>query len=833
MKRLNIKLVVSLVIILVTAVVGGYLAHGVQSGNTAESSRLEAEALLKDGKRAEALRQYVLYVRQKDTAADPQVVVDAAKLANSIEFGQPSRENYFTAFELLRQGMRQLPENAELRQSYAELMMFTQQFEEAIDPLQWLVAPERGKHDPKFDIMLVRCNVQREHLEKAVDICSTLIGFDAKSATFDTDKALAPNQIDAYEILARLLRERIEPRQPKIADRVMEQLVAVNKDSFRAHLLRARYLQQYARSTGSKDDLAIALKLAPDDPDVILVAAESALIDKKLDESEALLRRGLKLYPKIVNMYRQWAVLKTGEGKPAEAAAVIEQGLEEKLLPGNPELLWFLCDVKLQQRDLPAARAAFLALSKTNYPKDRMNFMQAKILFFDGKWREAAEQFERLRPLLASSTEFTKQNDLYAAQCYGMLGEYDKQLEACHRVLQSDPTSMTAQVGIAQANLALGKTGEAKKAYEGLARALGKDKAMSIPQVWRPIVQLRMDEQMRLPKDKRDWSGVDAIIKLLDTDVASSGKEPDKAAQSAIALLKAEIELRKAQCCEQARKLMLDAKAKNPLDPTIWSALATITYQSDKKNPAAALKVLDDAPAEIRGNVVLRLNRIGILLRQGGDNVKPAILALDADSDKLSDADRGRLWSGLGAALLSIGDQDRREAILEQGGGSESRRLENPFQPLRSGPRNRRRCRHVENGRAISATKMGKTSAEARYADVARTVALVRKGVRDRTPTGRQATPLQEQEKQSLVSARKLLEEVDQARANWYEVSRVMGDIDVLEGNVDAAIADYQDALKLGPCQSAHDPAVGPAAIAAESDRGSEGCVGYDRTGIH
>ena len=166
MKRLNIKLVVSLVIILVTAVVGGYLAHGVQSGNAAESSRQEAEALLKDGKRTEALRQYVLYVRQKDTAADPQVVVDAAKLANSIEFGQPSRENYFTAFELLRQGMRQLPENAELRQSYAELMMFTQQFEEAIDPLQWLVAPERGKHDPKFDIMLVRCNVQREHLRK-------------------------------------------------------------------------------------------------------------------------------------------------------------------------------------------------------------------------------------------------------------------------------------------------------------------------------------------------------------------------------------------------------------------------------------------------------------------------------------------------------------------------------------------------------------------------------------------------------------------------------------------------------------------------------------------
>ena len=95
--------------------------------------------------------------------------------------------------------------------------------------------------------------------------------------------------------------------------------------------------------------------------------------------------------------------------------------------------------------------------------------------------------------------------------------------------------------------------------------------------------------------------------------------------------------------------------------------------------------------------------------------------------------------------------------------------------------------------------KMGVTSAEARYADAARTVALVRKQVRDRTPTGRQALPLEDSEKHSLASARKLLEEVSQVRANWFEVPRVLGDIDVLEGNADAAITNYQLALKLGP----------------------------------
>ena len=247
MKRLNIKLVVSLLIIVVTAVVGGYFAHAFQYRTAADSSRQDADALLKDGKRTEALRQYVNYLRQKETAADPQVLLEAAKLANSIAYEQPSRDTITEAIELLRQAMRQLPENAELRQTYAELMMSVQRYEEAVDPLQWLTAPERGKHDPKFDIMLAECYVHRSFYDKAVEIASAIIGFDPKVRTFDTAKAQAPTDIDAYELVARLLREQVEPRQPKAADLVMDQLVAVNKDSYRAHLRRPLFAAIQAR----------------------------------------------------------------------------------------------------------------------------------------------------------------------------------------------------------------------------------------------------------------------------------------------------------------------------------------------------------------------------------------------------------------------------------------------------------------------------------------------------------------------------------------------------------------------------------------------------------
>lgn len=800
MKRLNIKLVVALVVVSVMVVVGGYFAHAFQYGSAAESNRSKADELLKDNKRAEALKQYVLYIRQKEAASDPKVLAQAALLAKSIAFEQPSRDTVTQAFDLLRTAIRQQPENADLRQAYAELMMYIQQYQEAIDPLVWLTDQKRGRHDPKFDLMLAQCYVHRSFYDKAVDICAGVIGFNSKTRTFNTDKASAPTVIDAYDLLARLLQEKVEPAQPATADLVMDQMVKANKDSWQAHLRRARYLQQYARGEKLRDalakektDLDVALKLAPNEPDVILVAAQAALTDNRFADSQALLERGIKLYPKNVSMYRQWAVLKSTEGKLGEAEAEVVKGM--KVLPDNPDMLWILCGIKMQQRDIAGVRQTLEALKKTKYSKTLVDLMAARLLFFQGKWREAAQEFERLRPLLAQSPEHTKQIDLYLAQCYGQLGEYDKQLDASNRVVIVDPTSFPARIGVAMAHLQMGKTEQARQEFRLIASQLGKDRSLTTPQVWRPLVQLTVDDQMRLPKEKRDWSGVDAIIGLFDDDFVA--KQPSDADRAAIALMKAEVELHKGNL-PKAKTILLDARKKYPGDTGIWSALATVTYQTD--NPSAGLKVLDSAPTEIRDDVTLRLNRAGLLLRQGGKNAKQAILALDAGSDQLPAADRARLWSGLGAALLSMGEQDAAIKFWSKAADASPDDLKirfSLFDLARETGDEATMSKMVEQFRSL----MGLTSAEARYADAARTVALVRKAVRQRTPTGQATAELTDHEKEQLAGARKLLDEVGQERSNWYELFRAMGDIEVVEGpgHETDAITDYEKALELGP----------------------------------
>jgi tetratricopeptide (TPR) repeat protein len=58
---------------------------------------------------------------------------------------------------------------------------------------------------------------------------------------------------------------------------------------------------------------------------------------------------------------------------------------------------------------------------------------------------------------------------------------------------------------------------------------------------------------------------------------------------------------------------------------------------------------------------------------------------------------------------------------------------------------------------------------------------------------------LESDERQTLAAAAKLLESVSQERPGWYQVSRVLGDVDLLDDNGDGAISHYQQALKDGP----------------------------------
>ncbi len=380
---------------------------------------------------------------------------------------------------------------------------------------------------------------------------------------------------------------------------------------------------------------------------------------------------------------------------------------------------------------------------------------------------------------------------MLAAQCYQQLGEFDKQLDACKQVLAAKPDDLTAQLGVASALMATGKTEEARQEYERLRAAMGTG-ALQLPHVWLPVFQFRIADQMKLPAEKRDWTQLENLVKFMEKNQTTDPKS--------IALVKSEIQFHKGDL-DAAYKTLKEAVEKFPDDTALRSGLATIVLDKEKdKGIDAAFKVLDEAPESIRGNVALRLNRAGLIVRRGGENVKASLAELDAGSDKLPAADRSRLWAGLGVALNTIQDYEGAVRYWLKVADADPDDLKIRLSLFEVGRTN---SDDVVMSRVLTDMRriMGKDSDDAKFVEAARTIALVRKSLHDRTSPGREPT-LEPEDKQRLDSAVKILAKVSRARPDWYQVARVLADAELLDGNIDGAIEHYKQALKVGPPDS-------------------------------
>lgn len=804
MKRLNLKLLVSLVVGLLVMVAGIWVVHGFQVQSNTASLRAEGDALLQEGKKSQALKKYDKYLQYND--GDIKVHLLASKIAVEIFDAAPSipekRAVASMVYEQLKKAQRALQqqsvEDAEFRQRLAEFLMKIGDYSGAREQFEWLTATSRGKHDPKFDLMLAACYRQQDKIKEAIKIFADMIGYDLDTYKFDSKRGTDPKENDPYIFMAEFLRERAEPPKPNEADAMMERLVAVNNNSGTAHLARASYLFKYGgadpikreeRKKLAKEELAQAEKIAPEEPKVIIFASMIAHDDKNYAKAEQILLRGLKLFPKDVGMYRQWAIIKVDEKKIDEARQKIAEGL--KNLPDDQDLLWLSAEVDLQEHRLDTAKVTIKKLDELKYPRELLDLLEARILFLDGKWLEASQRYEKLRPLVANSRDHLLQADIFLAQCYEQLGQSDKQLEAARRVLQSDKNNVAALVSEASALNGLGRVNESRAKYELLGKMLYKaDGSTPLPQqVWVPIIEMRIAEVMKLPKEQRNWTQVDALIGYLER----SGSATDVAT----ALLKSEVQFRKNDL-DGAYKTLDASRKAHPDDPAVWSALATIVMQQKDKGPAEGLKLLDQVPEALRPNVTLKLNRAGMLIRQGGEIVKAAVLALDQDTDKLSLADRTRLWSGLGTALISTGDREGAIAFwtkVMDADASDLRIRFGLFDLARDEGDDGLMTKIMADMRKL----MGKNSVEFQYLDAARNIALVQKSVRARTGATQQHVALDASERQQLSDARKLLNQVIQVRPGWYEALKVAGDADLLDGNMDGAINNYRLSLKNGP----------------------------------
>lgn len=813
MKRLNLKLVISLVVGTLVMVAGVWIVHGMQQKGTSTVLKLEAEKLAQDGKNEEALKRYFGYLKQNPDDAEVHLVAsklaitildESAKTPGDKTLGLKWRDADEEVTRAMRAGNNR--DNADYHEMAADLYMryaaFNKSFYKQAQPhLEWLTNPQRGKtHPVKFDLDLARCYAGQDNFDKAMKIYAGETGFDLQTYKFVL-KGTAPKEVEAYVAIAGYLRGKLDPKRPKEADAVMEQLVAVNGDSYKAHLARSQYLYTFQAAENEKTrdewralaraELAAAEKLRPEDPDVIQLAAQIATdFDNNPEKAEKLLKHGLELSPKNLGMYLFAVHIKIVQNKLNEAATKVEEGLKQ--LPKNPSLLERLVEIRLKQRDIAGANKVINTLAEMNLDAET-EWWKAHVLFTEGKWLEAKRKFEQLRPTLAKSPELAKEADLHIALCYERLGEPDKQLEVEHLVLGTDKTNFAALIGEANALFRLGKVEEADAEFERIGRMMGKDRAFITPEVWTRIFEGRLRKAMKQPTSERDWRSVDVLINYLEQiaprDVST-------------ALAKAEVQYRKNDS-KGASETLEKCLAANPKDVRVWSALVRMERLQKDAGPSAALKRLEQAPPEVRDTVVIRLDRVEILAQLGADKLKSSLAGLEAGSEKFSSAERLQLWSGLGVSMMQVGDREGAIRYWTKVADADPSDLNIRLNGLLDAAREDGNEPVMNRVLADVQRLMGKNSVEAMYVEAAKKVSLVRKSIRDRTKGGSQGVALESDEKERIADARNLLNQVSQLRPGWYEVTKIQGDVELIDGNEAEAIDKYKKALETGPPNSA------------------------------
>jgi tetratricopeptide (TPR) repeat protein len=809
LKRVNVKLLLALVTATVVAGGGVYALRRYQISRNAGGLVTLARERLEEGKPSEALMLLQRYVglRPEDSAAYAEY---AELLLRRAETSEATRNDLARAYNVLEEAVRRNPKNAKLRARLARFQLQIGRYTDArthLDALRGQAAdgtappPESDQADkppstePAEDLstpssvalMLARSLVGSGDYEGAVNECAAIVGYDREKEAFgDEPPPDAPT--DAYVILAALLADKLE--RPAAADAVLERLVAVKKNDVQAWLTMSRWHRQRGDDAKAVQDVEQALAVAPEDREAMFAAFELALARGDLPRAESQARKCLELFSDDERSYRGLAAACMQQGRPQEAEQVVRDGLA--VLPARASLLLMLCELLLQRNALDEVETTLEQVREIQgKTSPAVGLFEARILIARQQWLAAKQKLQEVRPLVLGAAELKRQVDLSLAQCAERLGAFDEQLEANQRVLNDAPNSLPAKIGAAQALMAAGKSEEALAEFEELAAGVPAEKIAGIPQLWVPLIQLRIAAQARLPAERRDWSRIDAMLESLQ-------RAPEVSATQ-MALLRADVLLRKDEL-DAAATLLAKAVADEPENPQL--AVANITLVLRREGPAAARRLLDGLAADLAAQPMLLALDAQVAASQGKEAALAAFPRIEERAARLEPEPAARVLAQLATLSSMLGDR----ALSE--------RLWNDVVTRRPDDLQARSAvcdLAVESGDVVRAraaaeslvATAGADSAEGRVARAAVGIMDVRTSMAKRQEPGGPMPVLTPAERETLDDARNRLIEAENERPGWGRVQTLFAEIAGLKGDLLVAIERLQRAISLGPANPA------------------------------
>ena len=535
---------------------------------------------------------------------------------------------------------------------------------------------------------------------------------------------------------------------------MIDELISTRPDEIDARLARAKFRVQTDDPAKAREDIEYAAALPGGDanPDVILARAELAVWTNDLGEAKSVLTRGVASVPKNLRVRLRLADVLQRLNEFDEAKKVLAEAPVDGSLTDITSLE--IADRLLDLGDPSAATALADRLAANDQVSYLADYLRGRVDLAAGNWPEALARFQSAVAPLTQLPAYHLKARLGIGQSYALAGNPDQQFAAYEIAGQLSPGSVPAQLGMADALAKLGRSAEAVQIYSGLIA--------TVPGARAPLCRLRLAEQLARPQESRDWT-------VLQEAYGPKPYPPE------IDLVRASALHSQGQA-DKAEEVLKTAGREHPGDARLPAALAIFHGDSD---PEQALELISNATDRLGDQLPLRLAKAQLLARQPKVPTNQ-LVTLAENVGGYGQSDKHQLWTSLAGLLTAVGHRAEAIALYERVV------QEFPFDipsrvalfdlALRENRPDLMDRMIAEIGRLD-----GPDGASRLVVEAARRISGIKPG-----------------DKAAIADLRSKLEQARARRGSWGRIYVLLGDLDMLDNQPDAAVQNYRLALLRG-----------------------------------